>query len=214
MVFKSNEKRERRTEAFLATLREARQEWERLASLPGTRVVWKWQAKNHYELIANDTCMATVQLGLFGGVKTLSINVDEQRVDYECRRLWRRWQAGGASQLVEVTTGRPAFISTGTHMNHEADGTIELPGHGTFEFPIQGTIPFNAVMSAVDESGKSQLHYRISDYKLAEKTRQRLNSIEVVIEPECQMPMETVLLLIAASSSWLRTYFGQTGSGA
>ena len=70
-------------------------------------------------------------------------------------------------------------------------------------------------MSAIDESGKSQLHYRISDYKLAKKTGHRLDSLEVVIAPECQMPMESVLLLIAASSSWLHTYFGSKGgSGA
>lgn len=76
------------------------------------------------------------------------------RVDYECRRLWRRWQAGGASTLVEVTTGRQAFTSTGMHLDHHANGTIELPGHGSFRFPVHGTSPFDAVMSAVDESGK------------------------------------------------------------
>jgi hypothetical protein len=211
--FKSNEKGERRIEALLEPIREARQEWERFASLPGTRVVWKRKAKNQYELIVNDTCMATVQLGLFGGVKTLSIDVDERRVDYECRRLWRRWKAGGVSKLVEVTTGRQAFITTGTHLDHHTDGTIELPGHGTFGFPVHGTSPSNAVMSAVDESGKSQLHYRIGDPKLAVKTWQRLDSVEVVIAPECQVRMESVLLLIAASSSWLRTYFEQGGSG-
>jgi len=212
MVFKSNEKRERRIEAALQPLREAREEWERVASLPGTRVVWKWQAKKQYELTVNDTCMATVQLGSFGGVKTLSIDVDERRIDYECRRLWLqrevgRWPKGGASKLVEVTTGRPAFITTGTHLDHDANGTIELPGHGTFGFPVQGTNTLNAVMSAVDESGKSQLHYRIGDPKLAIKTRQQWDSLEVVIAPDCQIPMESVLLLIAASSSWLRTYF-------
>ena len=37
MVFRSNEKKERRLEAFLEPLREARQEWERVASLPGTQ---------------------------------------------------------------------------------------------------------------------------------------------------------------------------------
>ena len=213
MVFKSNEKRERRIEAVLKPRREARQEWERVASLPGTRVVWKWQAKNQYELVVNEICMATMQFGLFGGVKTLSIDVDDRRVDYECRRFWQRWQAGGASKLVEVTSGRPAFITTGTHLDHHANGTIELPGHGTFGFPVQGTSPLNAVMSAVDESGKSQLHYRIGDPKLAVKTGQRLDSVEVVIAPEVQMPMESVLLLIAASSSWLHTYFEQRGSG-
>lgn len=219
MAFKStNEKRERRIDARLAPLREARQEWERVASLPGTRVVWKRQAKKQYELTVNDTCMATVQLGSFGGVKTLSIDVDERRVDYECRRLWLqrevgRWPKGGASKLVEVTAGRPAFITTGTHLDHDANGTIELPGHGTFGFPVQGNTPINAVMSAVDESGKSQLHYRIVDAKLALKTRQRLDSLEVVVAPECKIPMESVLLLIAASSSWLRTYFELPISG-
>lgn len=216
MVFRSNEERERRIEALLKPLREAHQEWERVASLPGTRVVWKRQTKNHYELTVNATCMATVQFGLFGGVKTLSIDVDERRFDYECRRLWRRWQVGGASKLVEVTTGRPAFITTGTHLDHHADGTIELPGHGTFGFPVQGTNAVNAVMSAVDESGKAQLHYRMGDPGLTEKPNWQttLDSVEVVIAPECQMPMESVLLLIAASSSWLRTYFhAQVGGG-
>ena len=178
MVFKSNEEREGRIEALL----EARREWERFASLPGTRVVWKRQAKNQYELIVNDTCMATVQLGLFGGVSKISIDVDERRVDYERRRLRRWWQRGGAHELVEVTASRPAFKTTGTHLDHHADGAIELPGHGTFGFPVQGTNPFNVVMSAVDESGKSQLHYRIGDSKLAVKTWQRnLDSVEVVI---------------------------------
>ena len=159
--------------------------------------------------------MATVQLDAFHGVvKTLSIDVDERRVDYERRRLRRRWQRGGAPELVEVAAGRPAFIITGTHLNHHADGTIELPGHGTFRFPVQGRTCFDAVMSAVDESGKSRLHYRIGDSRLAVKTWQRnLDSLEVVIAPECQMPMESVLLLIAASSSWLRTYFEPTGGG-
>jgi hypothetical protein len=116
---------------------------------------------------------------------------------------------------VEVTAGRPAFITTGTHLDHHANGTIELPGHGTFGFPVQGgPTCFDAVMSVVDESGKSQLHYPIGDRKLACKTWQRLDSLEVVIAPECQMPMESVLLLIAAPSSWLRTYFDPTGSGA
>jgi hypothetical protein len=215
MVFRSNEKRERKSEAVLQPLREARQQWERLASLPGTRVVWKWQPKNQYELTINDTRLATVQLGFIGGVKDLSIEVYERRFDYECRRFWRRWQAGGASELVEVASGRPAFITTGAHMDRHAGGTIELPGQGTFEFPVQGTCLVDAVMSAIDESGKSHLQYRIGDYKLAKKTGHRLDSLEVVIAPECQMRMESVLLLIAASSNWLHTYFGSKGgSGA
>jgi hypothetical protein len=208
--FKSNEKRGNSIE----TLLEAHREWARFGGLSGTRVEWKRQAKSQYELIVNDTCVATVQLGSHGEVFTLSIDVDERRVGYEGRRLRRWWQRGGAPELVEVTAGRPALIITGTHLDHRANGTIELPAHGTFEFPVQGTNPFNAVMSAVDESGKSQLHYRIGDPKLAVKTWQRnLDSVEVVIAPECQMPMEPVLLLIAASSSWLRTYFEPTGGG-
>ena len=210
MVFKKAI--ERNVEAF----REAYQEWARFASLPGTRVVWKRQGKNQYELFANDRCLATVQLDAFYGVvKTLSINVDERRVDYERRRLRRRWQRGGAPELVEVTASRPALIIRGGHGNHRADGTIELPGHGTFGFPVRGTDWVVAVMSAVDESGKSQLQYRIGDSKLAVKTWQRnLDSLEVVIAPECQMAMESVLLLIAVSSSWLRSYFEESGSGA
>jgi hypothetical protein len=209
--FKSNEKRERRIEPLL----EAHRAWKDVVSLPGTRVVWKRQGKNQYELVANDRSMATVQLDAFHGlVKTLSIDVDERRVDYERRRLRRWWQRGGSPELVDVTASRPAFIITGGHLNHQANGTIELPGHGTFGFPVQGTNLFDAVMSAVDESGKSQLHYRIGDPKLAVKTWQRnLDSVEVVIAPECKMRMESVLLLIAASSSWLRTYFEPTGGG-
>ena len=69
-------------------------------------------------------------------------------------------------------------------------------------------------MLAVDESGKSQLHYRIGDSRLTVKTwRRNLDSVEVVISPECEMRMESVLLLIAASSSWLRTYFEPRGGG-
>ena len=207
MVVKWNEKSEGRIEA--------REEWKRFASLPGTRVVWKRQGKNQYELIVNDSCMATVQLGAFHGVvKTLSIDVDERRVDYGRRRLRRWWQRGGAPELVEITAGRPALIITGTHLDHHANGTIELPAHGTFGFPVQGTNLFDAVMSAVDESGKSHLHYRIGDSRLAVKTWQRnLDSVEVVIAPEYQMRMESVLLLIAASTSWLRTYFESRGRG-
>jgi hypothetical protein len=209
--FRSNEKRERRIEPFL----EAHREWERFASLSGTRVVWKRQAKNQYELVVNDSCVATVQLdSLHREVFTLSIDFDERRVDYERRRLRPWWQRGGAPQLVEVTAGRPAFIISGTHLDHHDNGTIELPPHGIFRFPVQGTNPFDAVMSAVDESGKSQLHYRIGDHKLAVKGwGTNLDSVEVIIAPECQMRMESVLLLIAASSSWLRTYFEPKGGG-
>ena len=122
--------------------------------------------------------------------------------------------AGGAPELVDVTAGRPAFMIEGTHLDHEANGTIELPVYGSFGFPVQGTNPFNAVMSAVDESGKSQLHYRIGDPGLAVRTWQRnLDSVEAVISPQCQMRMESLLLLIAASTSWLRTYFEPRGGG-
>jgi hypothetical protein len=127
---------------------------------------------------------------------------------------WAYSEESQNSQSMSMSDALTMSAAASPHLDHHANGTIELPGHGTFGFPVQGTNPFNAVMSAVDESGKSQLHYRIGDSKLAVKTWQRnLDSVEVIIAPECQMRMESVLLLIAASSSWLRTYFEPTGGG-
>ena len=195
---------------------DAFQEWQGFASLPGIRIIWKRQAKNRFELVAHDSSVATAQLGSHGALLTLSIDVEGRRVSYERRRLRPWWQRGGATFLVESTSGRPAPITkTGHHFDLKANGTITVPGHGTFRFPVKGTNLFDAVMSGVDDFGKSQLHYRGGDASLAVKHWERnLDSIEVSIAPEFQMKMDTVLLLIAVSTPWLCTYFEISGSGA
>jgi hypothetical protein len=205
---RSNTRREASRDAFRA--------WREFVNLPGARIVWRRQEKDKFELRSNDSSVATAQLARDGVLSKLSIDIDGRRVDYELRRLRCWWQRAGAPVLVECGSGRPAPITKlGHHFDGSDRGTITLPGHGTFRFPVQGTMLFDAVMSAVDESGKPQLHYRVGDPSLAVKHWQRnLDSIEVVIAPELDMRMDSVLLLIASSTSWLRTYFETAGSGA
>ena len=188
----------------------------KFANLPGARIVWKRQAKDRYELRLHDSSVAIAQLGPGGALSKLSIDIEGRRVDYELRRLRHWWQRGSGPVLVECTSGRPAPITElGRHFNESDGGTITLPGHGTFRFSVHGTNLFDAVMSAVDESGKPQLRYRVGDPVLAGKHWERnLDSFEVVIAPELDMRMDAVLLLVASSTSWLRTYFETAGGGA
>ncbi len=85
------------------------------------------------------------------------------RVMEHLRRQFRR-----EALFVEAHSGAAVLRVIGQHFDHGANGSVQVlsqPGameSGThaWRFPVQATKPQNAVMTAVDDSGNTTMHFR------------------------------------------------------
>jgi hypothetical protein len=75
------------------------------------------------------------------------------------------WWGPSQSHFVEVDSGVPVLKIVGHHWGRRAGGTLHLLGESgqsavgsdLLRFPVEATKPQNAVMSAVDDSGRTVL---------------------------------------------------------
>ena len=100
----------------------------------------------------------------------------------------------------------------GVHFGRHARTVTSMPGGGIYRFPVDATKPQDAVMTAVDDSGRALVSYRISD-PVPRGMRwfvgvSGLRGIEIVVGPD-GLSTPGVALLVAMSSRLLQTYFAR-----
>ena len=97
-------------------------------------------------------------------------------------------------QVADSVTGDPVLWIARCHSYRCADGRIRFPGQGYLRFPVSGTRPGNAVMTAVNESGSTMLWFRRIRW---------WGDHEIVVSPECDLT-PAILCGIMLTANWPR----------
>ena len=112
------------------------------------------------------------------------------------------WKPGTHRSLVDET-GVLILHATGPHYNWSAEGRITFPGQRWLQFPVRGTEPTNAIMTALDQAGDEVARYRHA-------SKLRAYPMEITVHPGHPLTDE-LLLAILISADWLDSYFVRPG---
>jgi len=112
------------------------------------------------------------------------------------------WRSTVKVEELADETGMPALYTSGQNLNLRAHASIMFPDQRRLRFLVRGTGRSNAVMTAVDQIGKSVARYRIIDKK----------SMEIAVNPGWKLTDE-LTLAIAISAPWLDSYFQRPEGG-
>jgi hypothetical protein len=104
-----------------------------------------------------------------------------------------------AIEVAVDETGAAVLYISGTHYDHRADTRTSFPDGRWLRFPIRGTDTSDAIMTAVDETGKRVARYRCTGA-----------DTEIIVHPDCQLTDE-LTLVIAASEGLVHSYFATPG---
>jgi hypothetical protein len=119
----------------------------------------------------------------------------------------RRW----GNARVAAPGGLEVLSFTGVkNFDRKAKAVAHLADGRTLRFPVQGTSRWNAVMTAVDDSGRPV--FRIRMVRGAGRGSERENWVEVLVEPGRQAADE-LLLVIATGYYNLHTFFDRMTGG-
>jgi DivIVA domain-containing protein len=94
--------------------------------------------------------------------------------------------------------GMPILYTSGRHYDHRAGARIAFPDQRLLRFPVRGTRPGNAIMTAVGQAGNKVARYR--------KSAEGWASVEITVHPNQKLTDE-LALAIAISAHWLGSYF-------
>jgi hypothetical protein len=119
----------------------------------------------------------------------------------------QRREARSAHELVDET-GMPILYTSGKNYHRRACACVTFPDQRWFRFLVRGTESANAIMTAVDQAGNGVARYRKSTGGLPWERAEA----EITVHPDRELTDELVLA-IAISAEWLRSYFGSPGSG-
>ena len=100
-------------------------------------------------------------------------------------------------------TGTPILYVSGESYNGQADVRITFPDQRWLRFPIRGTGPQDAFMTAIDQAGNKVARFRVTR---ATRFNQVLAGVEIVVHPG-QMLTDELVLAIAISPACLHHYF-------
>jgi hypothetical protein len=118
--------------------------------------------------------------------------------------------AGKPLRLVRLAdrTGQSVLYTHGFHMNRFPYGCVEFPGQRWLQFPVRGTKPSNAIMTAVDQDGMTVARYRIASPSVSTGWR----AIEITVHPDQRLTDELILTL-ALTAPWVSSFFTTVESG-
>jgi hypothetical protein len=133
-----------------------------------------------------------------------SFEVEVGGRNYEMRLVKRE------RQMIERISGREVLRSTGRHYNQQANTGVDLIGHGTLHFPVRRGGALYAEMSALDETGRSLLEYRIQNTLTGVVRRMQLDQVDFVVK-DTDLSKELSALLVVFTSRLLPTYFDRPG---
>jgi len=164
------------------------EDWQRVSDLPGMRLIRK----------SRKISSTTGEVLLSRRRRTITpASGPEFRLD---RMPWS-WSDADV-QLSDSMTGEPALWLRACHIDREAGGMVLFPGQRYLTFPVRGSRPKNAVMTAVSESGSPVLWFRVT----------RLVEEEVIVSPDLDLTSD-LLCVIELTAPWLSGYFASRGGG-
>jgi len=98
--------------------------------------------------------------------------------------------------------GSPVLFTGGRHIDRSPGGYVQFPGRRWLQFPVRGTSRSNAIMTAVDQAGGQVARYMIGDRRM----------IHITVHPDQRLTDELILTL-ALTARWVRSYFDSSGGG-
>lgn len=119
-------------------------------------------------------------------------------------------------ELVDETGALVLYVS-GTNYNGRAFAFIGLPDHRWLRCLVRGTRRTNAIMTAVDQTGKRVARYRFTG-KSGRQERfwswgaRSWSPVEIIVHPDRKLTDELALTL-ALSADWLGSYFERPSEG-
>ena len=196
-------KQARQDQEYLA--QECQDAWRDFGQLPGTRLQWVRAGVWRRELrMAEQQTIASLRAAL-------PATVSAGGRTFAWRRFKRSSRPGVASsqepsRVVRVATrlatrellderGMPVLYTGGRNYDHSADARIRFADQRWLRFPVRGTDPWNAIMTAVDQAASRVARYRRHD-----------RGVEIIVHPGQHLTDELVLAL-AISAPWLSSYF-------
>ncbi len=184
-------------------LQNLKREW---VALPGTHLEWHPTGNRSWRLASSDDSVwANVRIRR-GQLRAalFDVEVDDRR--YEMRLSSRE------RQMIDVASGQEVLRSTGRHYNEKADTRVDLFGGGTLNFPVRTTGALYAVMSALDESGRSLIEYRIQSTFAGVVRRMQLDQVDFVID-NSDLTRSQCALLAIFTTRLLPSYFDRPSGG-
>jgi hypothetical protein len=105
--------------------------------------------------------------------------------------------------------GNPILSTGGRNFDRSAGAYIRLPGGRWLSFPVCGGSRRGAIMTAVDQAGR-----KVAVYRMVRGARglPLPLQVEIIIHPG-QVITDEVLLILAVSAPWLRSYFERPNEG-
>ena len=202
--------------------------WRDFGQQPGTRLSWEWTgAMRGYLRTADQRTVASrralppfipATFSAAGRSFTLR-RVTRSAWPDIARTISRDWlgparmlprQPGDKDpalrQLLDEKGVAVLYEST-RHRNLSAWSYIKFPGQRWLQFPVRGTKPTNAIMTAVDQAGNKVARYRLTPAKHP-RWSNATNTVEIVVHPD-QRLTEELGLVLALSAPWLISYFAR-----
>lgn len=217
------------------SLQECAEAWRDFGQQPGTRLSWVRTGAVRYELrTAEQQAVASLRHGrpatLSAGGRTFTwkrvpgsswpdiaktISRDRPGSPAHMLRdeetpLSRKRQAESRDLLLRHLldeAGMPILYTGGQNIGRSARAYIKFPGQRWLRFPVRGTRRVNAIMTAVDQAGN-----KVARYRLTRNETSFWKTVEITVHPAQQLTDELVLA-IALSPLWLRSYFRSEGGG-
>ncbi len=103
---------------------------------------------------------------------------------------------------------------SGHNVDLRANACITFPDQRWLRFPVRGTHPTNAIMTAVDQAGNKVARYRDTSRHLHPATvrKVRADTVEIAVHPEQELTLQ-LILAIAISAPLVAQYFVRSGGG-
>ena len=105
-------------------------------------------------------------------------------------------------ELVDET-GMPILYTSGHNFDHRACACVTFADQRWLRFLVRGTMPENAIMTAIDQTGNKVARYRQS---AEDFDPDGLSDVIIAVHPDRELTDELVLA-IALSTGWLESYF-------
>jgi hypothetical protein len=106
----------------------------------------------------------------------------------------RSWEA----RAFVDEAGMPILYTSGRSHDHRARALIAFPDQRLLRFPVRGTRPENAIMTAVDQTGNKVARYR--------RSAEGWGRVEINVHPHRKLNDELALAIVI-SAHWLGSYF-------
>ncbi len=130
-------------------------------------------------------------------------------------RTWaQRREARRVGMLVNET-GTPVMYLSGHNSDHRANARVTFPDQRWLRFPVRGTHPTNAIMTAVDQAGSKVARYRDTSRRQLQPpigTKVWADTVEIAVHPDQELTLE-LILAIAISAPLVTQYFHRSGGG-